>query len=157
MTKGTTSTDSSGKRSRPRKLSPTQIKAIDSILEGMTLREVAECLGVSRQTVSDWKNHHSLFKAKLEELRAAAEEDLRYTLPMIEAVMLGQLRRIATTASDEVRLKAIQYFFDRLRPTEASSHTAPNLDESDAMILSVMRRRHDEQAANASGLMEGNA
>lgn len=145
MTKGIASPGSTGQRARPRKLSLTQIKAIDLILEGMTLREVAECLGVSRQTLSDWKNHHPLFKAKLEELRAAAEDELRYTLPMMEAVMLGQLRRIATAGSDEVGLKAIQYFFDRLRATDASARAAPDLSDTDALILRVMQRRRDEQ------------
>ena len=51
------------------KLSPKQEKALDLIIKyyksngkGMTIEEIAEAVGVSRQTVSTWMNHNELFR-----------------------------------------------------------------------------------------------
>ncbi|MBP3983759.1 helix-turn-helix domain-containing protein [Pseudoxanthomonas helianthi] len=135
----------SGKK--PAKLKPIQLKALDFILSGLTLTEVSEKLGVSRQTVSEWKNHNPAFRAKLEELQAEAEEEMRNLLPAYNTFMLSQLRKLAQEAPPTIRLEAIRYFFDRFgQKDEASATTsAAGLSPQDAMILEVMQQRRGRE------------
>lgn len=122
-------------------LRPRQIKALSLILEGMPLHEVAQQVGVSRQTVSEWKNHHPAFKAKLECLRMEADEELHFVLPMNEGFMISQLRKVAQEAPPEIRLKAIQYFFERFARSELDTHADSTLlhDGSD-MLQRVLKK-----------------
>ena len=47
------------------KLSVKQLNAIDLIMQGKTDGEVAKAVGVSRQTVNEWRNHQAVFVAEL--------------------------------------------------------------------------------------------
>tara|TARA_Y100000310_G_C20063295_1_gene525981 strand:- start:93 stop:536 length:444 start_codon:yes stop_codon:yes gene_type:complete len=49
------------KRDKNRQLSVEQENAIDLLLQGRRDREVAEAVGVARQTVTGWRNDHALF------------------------------------------------------------------------------------------------
>ena len=46
-----------------RQLNQKQLNAIELLLQGGTDSEVAEAVGVSRQTVNEWKNHDPNFVA----------------------------------------------------------------------------------------------
>ena len=125
----------------PDDLTPLQLRGMDLILAGMPLQDVAEKVGRSRQTISEWKNHHPGFKAKLEELRAEAEEELSFALPMNEAFMLGQLRRLAQEGPHEARLNAIKYYFDRFARSELDvDKNNPLLAPSSDMLHGVLNR-----------------
>ena len=52
-----------------RQLSIEQENAIDLLLQGKSDREVAEAVGVSRQTVTEWRNGNALFAAELNRRR----------------------------------------------------------------------------------------
>lgn len=56
------------------KLSQKQLNAIDLILTGLNDREVAESLGVGRNTVNKWRNHDADFQAELNERRKELNE-----------------------------------------------------------------------------------
>ena len=56
------------------KLSSKQLMAIDMILMGSNDREVAESLGVGRNTVNKWRNHDADFQAELNERRKELNE-----------------------------------------------------------------------------------
>jgi Skp family chaperone for outer membrane proteins len=56
------------------KLSSKQLMAIDMILMGSNDREVAESLGVGRNTVNKWRNHDEDFQAELNERRRELNE-----------------------------------------------------------------------------------
>lgn len=62
-----------------------QLNAIDLLALGMTDAEVAEAVGVSRQTVNGWRNHHPGFIAALNvrrrEVWGTACDRLRALLP----------------------------------------------------------------------------
>ena len=66
MTK--TETDKSGQ------LSPEQEQAIALILTGQTDQAIADAVGVTRQTVNGWRNHHANFMAVLNQQRATIWE-----------------------------------------------------------------------------------
>lgn len=128
---------------KPRKLKPVQLKAMDLILTGMPLQEVAEQLGVSRQTISEWKNHHPEFKERLEALCDEAEEDLRYSVPMNDAFMLSALRNLATEGPHESRLKAVQFYFDRFGLKRGDYEQDAARREEDALLMRVVAQRHE--------------
>ena len=74
-----------------RELSPQQETALGLFLAGRTVTEVAEEIGVCRQTVSLWLNQDPLFRATLNarrrELWAGAADQLRALLPQaVEAL-----------------------------------------------------------------------
>jgi len=46
-------------------LSPSQYLAIEAILSGKRDRQVAELVGVTRQTVNEWRNKNPLFADEL--------------------------------------------------------------------------------------------
>lgn len=144
-------TSNAGAKTRPANqntLTPVQIKAMDLLLSGMPLGEIAERIGKSRQTVSEWKNQHLAFKAKLAALRAEAEEELSFALPMNEAFMLGQLRRLAQDAPPEVRLKVIQYYFDRFGRSERDiDQNNPLLSDSSDMLRRFLGQHHAAEKA----------
>ena len=62
--------------SNKNKLNEKQYKAIPLILEGMTDKEVAESVGVSRATVNTWKNQDPEFIAELNKERVAIQETI---------------------------------------------------------------------------------
>jgi len=66
-------------------LSVEQENAIDLLVAGTSDRETAEAVGVSRQTVCGWRNHHPAFIAALNASRletwGASSDRLRALLP----------------------------------------------------------------------------
>jgi len=59
---------------KSRHLSEQQLKAIDLILAGYTDKQVAEQVGVTRQTVNEWKNKNPYFMAELNSRRKAIRD-----------------------------------------------------------------------------------
>jgi DNA-binding LacI/PurR family transcriptional regulator len=126
-----------------RKLTPRHIRAMNLIMEGKPLCLVAQEVGVSRQTVSEWKNKNPNFKARLEELKAEADEELEYSAPMRNAYVMSQLLKLTAEGSPSERLKAIQEYFDRTGFMNAATDSAAELSETGAMLLRIMGRRQE--------------
>lgn len=61
-------------KSDKKRLTDKQLKAIDLLVAGLTDTEVAEQLGVARQTVNEWKNRNPAFIAELNRRRKAVYE-----------------------------------------------------------------------------------
>ncbi|MBT4946227.1 MAG: helix-turn-helix domain-containing protein [Candidatus Marinimicrobia bacterium] len=70
-------------------LSPEQERAIALILTGQTDQVIADAVGVTRQTVNGWRNHHANFMAVLNQQRATIWE-----------AHVERLRGLATGAID---------------------------------------------------------
>lgn len=66
-------------------LTPGQATAVDMLVLGRTVTDVAEAVGVTRQTVSGWLHHHLGFQAELSvrrrELWETAADQLRGLVP----------------------------------------------------------------------------
>jgi transposase-like protein len=82
-------------------LTPQQELAINLLAIGKTITEAANEIGVTRQTVSEWRNRNPVFEAALnerrEELWSAISDRLRALLPkslsvLEQAVERGDLR-----------------------------------------------------------------
>lgn len=133
------------KLNKPNKLNPRQLDAAYLITAGHTVSESAEKLGLSRQTVSVWKNQNPLFRAKLEELDAERDEEIRYGLSATHVVMLTQLRKLMQEGSPESRLKTIEYFNNTFpRPDKSSSPLLIPGDDLIGALTLRTRSRHTE-------------
>jgi transposase len=53
-----------------RQLSQEQMNAIEHLILGKSDRAVAETVGVTRQTICEWRNHDPLFIAELNRQRS---------------------------------------------------------------------------------------
>lgn len=121
-----------------KQLSEQQFQAIELILKGETLTDVAKMLGVSRQTVSAWKNKDVAFKRELDEqtrqLKSTVyDKILTNAVPMIDRLMEIALK----SESDKTALDAIIYSFNRILGTpgktsqEVTGDNNNNVDEVD--------------------------
>jgi hypothetical protein len=76
-------------------LTPQQGTAVDLLASGKTLTDTATAVEVTRQTVSEWLNHHPGFQAALnsrrQELWAGMADALRGLLPKALEVLKGEL------------------------------------------------------------------
>jgi transcriptional regulator with XRE-family HTH domain len=66
-------------------LSPSQLKAIDLILQGKNDSEVAEALKVNRSTVNLWRNKNASFKALLNNRKNTEFEKLEQSRLNVKA------------------------------------------------------------------------
>lgn len=70
-------------------LTDTQRTAIGELVAGATATEAADTAGVTRQTVSKWKNHHPEFIAELNRRRAELIEERTDRMRDIDVTALG--------------------------------------------------------------------
>jgi hypothetical protein len=76
-------------------LPPQQETAVDLLVSGKTITDTATAVEVTRQTISEWLNHHPGFQAALnrrrQELWAGMTDALRGLLPKALEVLKGEL------------------------------------------------------------------
>ena len=76
-------------------LTPQQETAVDLLITGMTVTDTAAAVEVTRQTVSEWLNHHPGFQAALnrrrQELWVGMTDTLRGLLPTALEVLKCEL------------------------------------------------------------------
>ena len=78
------------------RLTPQQQTGVDLLVSGKTLTDAAVALGVTRETVSGWVNHHPPFLAALNARRQEAADgmvDTRGLLPRALAVLQAEMDR----------------------------------------------------------------
>ena len=98
-----------------RRLSPQQQTALKQLLMGASITEAAQAAGVTRQTVSEWCNHHDGFQAELVARRASA---LRDAQQLVEDAALMAVEVLSEIARDpavpaSVRVKASVAILER--------------------------------------------
>ena len=80
---------------RPRGLTVAQQNAVDLLVTGLNDRAAAERLGLSRETVTRWRNYDPAFQATLNERRAAlwtcAADGIRAAVPLALETVREQL------------------------------------------------------------------
>jgi hypothetical protein len=76
-------------------LTPQQETAVDLLVSGMTVTDTAAAVEVTRQTVSEWLNHHPGFQAALngrrQDLWVGMTDTLRGLLPQALEVLKSEL------------------------------------------------------------------
>ena len=82
---------------KSRQLTVEQENAIDLLLQGKSDREDAEAVGVSRQTVTEWRNRNALFVAELnrrrQEVWGGQTERLRQLVAQAVSVLEEDLQQ----------------------------------------------------------------
>jgi len=93
-------------------LSVKQLNAIDLLVTGVSDREVAEKVGVTRQTVTNWRLHHPEFQAGMnrrrKEIWGSSGDRMRSLLPKA-------LDRIEKTLADDSNPNAWRAALELLR------------------------------------------
>jgi hypothetical protein len=79
-------------------LSPEQETAIALILTGQTDQAIADAVGVTRQTVNGWRNHHPEFMAVLNQQRAVIWEG---HVERLRGLATGAIDTLAAALQDD--------------------------------------------------------
>ena len=146
------------KSDKTRQLRIAQRNAIELLLAGKTDQEVAEAVGVSRQTVTVWRNRDALFQTALEvrrkEIWGAHVERLRQiagrAVEVLEADLLQEEdRRLRQSAAVHV-LKCVGLYGANLDPkTETPGY--PFSRWSDERVEKALRRYWGERGNQQAG------
>lgn len=108
---------------RSQELTIEQRNAIDLLVQGLSDREVAEKVGVARETVTRWRNENPYFQAELnrkrKEIWGAAEDRLRALVSDAVKVLEEELKKGSLKAAIEV-LKAVGLYGGVSRPSGAT-------------------------------------
>ena len=99
-------------------LTDKQIQAIELIAQGENISDTAKLIGVSRTTVSTWKNNNELFKAELDKSLQALKSDSDTQILSNINSLTNRLIKIALKSnSDKTSLYAIIYALNRVLGT----------------------------------------
>ena len=90
-------------------LKDQQLLAIPLILAGKTDAEVAEAVGVSRETVNRWKNHDHDFQRELRESREAHLDSHMMALTRVNKKAVDVLENLLDSDDEQIRLRAAMH------------------------------------------------
>src|SRR5215468_3722407 len=128
-------------------LTPPQETAVDLLASGKTVTDTAVVIEVTRQTVSEWLNHHPGFQATLnrrrQELWSDMVEGLRALTPQALAVLARELDGEAPLAAAIHVLKACGLYGGMAAPSGPTDPQAIAL----AMQLAEYDRQHAAEDA----------
>ncbi|WP_346905913.1 IS630 transposase-related protein [Clostridium sp.] len=94
-------------------ISDTHLKAIEYIIEGKSMTDIAKICGIGRATLYNWLDNKE-FKAELDKQRQDIKTNIETKVVSKLGVYLDELHRIATTSkNDKERRSACEYLVDR--------------------------------------------
>lgn len=96
----------------PPEVSPRQQRAILALATGATDRKAAEAAGVARETVSRWRNHDPVFRAALDQARAAIWRANVEALEALGTDAVAVLRAALSLWNDQLRVRTAMYIAD---------------------------------------------
>jgi len=101
-------------RSEAPKLTPEQLNAIDLLILGKTDREVAEAVGVRRETVTKW-HKNPFFSAELSIRREVLWVDAKLRLKSLAHEAVNVLTRGLSSQDEKVAITAAVHTSGRIR------------------------------------------
>jgi hypothetical protein len=128
-------------------LTPQQAAAVDLLALGRTITEVAEAVGVTRQTVSGWRNQQPEFQAALNRKRRELWEAWRDRLRALLAPALDVIQSELEKGNFKVALEIVKTArFEGLQ--------APNIltEAEDIEIETINRESNRRQRALLASL-----
>ncbi len=90
-------------------LKEQQMLAIPHIVAGKTDAEVAEIVGVSRETINRWRNHDSEFQTELRQSRQAQLDAHLMTVSNVNKKAVNVLEELLDSEDEQVRLRAAMH------------------------------------------------
>lgn len=115
-----------------KELDERQLKAIELLIKGTSINDIAAILGVSRQSVSAWKNKDEVFKAELNKCIQDLKTGVNNKILLNIEPLVDKLVRIALKSkSDKTSLDAIIYAINRLcgTPTNKTQDITTDKDK----------------------------
>lgn len=121
-----------------KELNEKQLQAIELLVKGETITDVANIIGVSRISVSNWKNNNEVFKAELSKsvqlLKSNVDSKI---LCNIEPLMDRLIKIALKSSSDKTSLDAIIYALNRVLGTPTNKIQDINNNDSNKESGSV--------------------
>lgn len=125
----------SDKTRQAEELSIEQLNAIEMLITGASDAQVAEVVGVSRQTVCDWRNRDAEFAAALERKRQDIWRSHEDNLRALVAEAIGVLRQNLSSQDERIKmaaavhiLRSVGLYGQSLEPVGRTSITGVMLD-----------------------------
>jgi len=103
------------KSDKTRQLSQEQMNSIEHLLQGKSDRAVAEAVGVSRQTVWEWKNHDVLYIAELNRQRFELWREAHQRLKSLANRALDVVEQQLDSGDPKASLAAARYILQGTR------------------------------------------
>lgn len=130
-----------------KELSQQQLKAIELLLKGTSINDIATITGVSRQTISTWKNKNEVFKAELDKSLQTLKSEVNNRILLNIEPLVDKLVRIALKSkSDKTSLDAIIYAINRLcgTPTNKTQDITDTKDDNNPIDIDDMLKEIKE-------------
>lgn len=129
-------------RSEAPKLTPEQLNAIDLLILGKADREVAEAVGVRRETVTKW-HKNPFFSAELSTRREELWVDAKLRLKFLAHEAVNVLTRGLSSADEKVAITAAVHILKTVGLYgEAKQGFGPDTPEEAVWKQAVGRRLH---------------
>jgi hypothetical protein len=122
-----------------RQLSQEQQNAIEHLLQGQSDRAVAEAVGVSRQTIWDWRSHDPLFIAKLNRQRSEMWREARERLKSLANRALDVVELQIGSDDPKAALAAAKYILQGTRLLGDTELPTGGPTTPEAVILKRLR------------------
>ena len=128
------------KRSHLLTLTIEQQNALPLLMSGLSDREVAEHVGVRRETVTKWRNYHPAFKAELNLLRSALHDQtmdgIRNLVPQAIAALGAEMGNSENPNRGRIALEIMKMVH---LPEKFPSYHGP--ETAEGIIMSEARHR----------------
>ncbi|EHN15494.1 helix-turn-helix domain-containing protein [Clostridium sporogenes] len=134
-----------------KELDERQLKAIELLIKGTSINDIAAILGVSRQSVSAWKNKDEVFKAELNKCIQGLKSEVNNKILLNIDPLVDKLVRIALKSnSDKTSLDAIIYAINRLcgTPTNKTQEITSDKDNNKDINIDVLLNEIKEDNNN---------
>jgi len=128
-----------------RQLTVEQQNAIDHLLQGKSDRLVAEAVGVTRQTVCDWRNKDILFIAELNRQRSEMWHDARERLRDLANSALDTLERMLANDDPKVALAAVRLVLQGTQLIEGNNLPPIGPTTPEGLLMPGLRKEAYEE------------
>lgn len=137
------------KPDKTRQLSIEQQNAIDHLIQGKSDRSTAEAVGVSRQTVWEWRNKDPLFIAELNRQRAELWSEARERLKSLANRALDVLESQLSSNDSKASLAAAKYVLQGTSLLGDMDLTLSPMTPEDVIFRKLKREAWAELSAKA--------
>jgi hypothetical protein len=122
-----------------RQLSQQQMNAISLIMEGKSDRAVAESIGVTRQTVNEWRNQDVIFIAALNKERVELWAEARERLKSLTGQAVDVLGRQLESSDPKIALAAARHILQVNNLLGGMDAPKSGLTTPEAIIMERLR------------------
>ncbi len=122
-----------------RQLSQEQMNAIENLLLGKSDRAAAETVGVSRQTICEWRNHDPLFIAELNRQRSELWSEAHQRLKSMANRALDAVELQLDSGDPKTSLAAARFILQGTRLLGDSDLPRSGPTTPEAVIMAKLR------------------